>query len=132
MHKFLYSRSKPVRQKNNQIDAIETIQKISVGELVKQHREVFKNVQLLWTIPRIGKGSATAILAQIPDTKAFRDARQLTACAGVILRNITSGSSVCGKPRVSKAGSQALNKVLSVIIIAVFNHNPIIMNFCKG
>ncbi len=67
---------------------IETI-KNSVRELLNQHKELLENFQLLLTISGIGEESAIAILAEVPDIKAFRDARQLAAYAGVIPRNIT-------------------------------------------
>lgn len=57
---------------------IETI-KNSIRELLKQHKELLENFQLLLTISGIGEESAIAILAEVSDIKAFRDARQLAA-----------------------------------------------------
>ncbi|KAF5269446.1 hypothetical protein FQR65_LT19919 [Abscondita terminalis] len=110
--------------------SIETI-KNSIRELLKQHKELLENFQLLLTIPGIGEESAIAILAKIPDTKAFINARQLAAYAGTIPRNITSGSSVYAKPRLSKSGSRTLRKAMYFPAIVAKNHNPIIMTFCK-
>lgn len=45
--------------------SIETI-KNSIRELLKQHKELLENFQLLLTIPGIGEESAIAILAEIP------------------------------------------------------------------
>ncbi len=50
--------------------SIETI-KNSICELVKQHKELLEDFQLLLTIPGIGEESAVAILAEIPDIKAL-------------------------------------------------------------
>lgn len=116
--------------------AMNTKQKIeriknSVRELLNQHKELLENFQVLLTIPGIGEESATAILAEVPNIEAFRDARQLAAYAGVIPRNMTSGSSVYGKPRLSKSGSQGLRKALFFPAIVAKNHNPIIMSFCQ-
>jgi transposase len=109
---------------------IETI-KNSIHELLKQHKELLENFQLLLTIPGIGEESATAILAEVPDIRAFRNARQLAAYAGTIPRNITSGSSVYAKPRLSKVGSRTLCKALFFPAIVAKNHNPIVMSFCQ-
>jgi transposase len=109
---------------------IETI-KNSIHELLKQHRELLENFQLLLTIPGIGEESAIAILAEVPDIRAFRNARQLAAYAGAIPRNITSGSSVYAKPRLSKVGSRTLCKALFFPAIVAKNHNPIVMSFCQ-
>lgn len=46
-------------------------------------------------------------------------------------RNITSGSSVYAKPRLSKAGSLTLRKALYFPAIVAKNHNSIIMTFCQ-
>jgi transposase len=50
---------------------IETI-KNSIRELLKQHKELLENFQLLLTISGIGEESAIAILAEVPDIKAFQ------------------------------------------------------------
>jgi transposase len=109
---------------------IETI-KNSIHKLLKQHKELLQNFQLLLTIPGIGEESAIAILAEVPDIRAFRNARQLAAYAGAISRNITSGSSVYAKPRLSKVGSRTLCKALFFPAIVAKNHNPIVMSFCQ-
>ena len=110
--------------------SIETI-KNSTCELLKQHKELLEDFQLLLTIPGIGEESAIAILAEIPDIKAFINARQLAAYAGTIPKNITSGSSVYAKPRLSKSGSRTLRKALYFPAIVSKNHNPIIKTYCE-
>lgn len=110
--------------------SIETI-KNSIRELLKQHKELLEDFQLLLTIPGIGEESAIAILAEIPDIKAFINARQLAAYAGTIPQNITSGTSVHAKPRLSKSGSRTLCKAMYFPAIVAKNHNPIIMTFCE-
>ncbi len=110
--------------------SIETI-KNSIHELLKQHKELLEDFQLLLTVPGIGKESAVAILAEISDIKVFINARQLASYAGTIPRNITSGSSVYAKPRLSKSGSRTLRKAMYFPAIVSKKHNPIIMTFCK-
>ncbi|MBD0392195.1 IS110 family transposase [Wolbachia endosymbiont of Pentalonia nigronervosa] len=110
--------------------SIETI-KNSIRELLKQHKELWEDFQLLLTIPGIGENSAIAILAEVPDIKAFINARQLAAYAGTIPQNITSGSSVYAKPRLSKSGSRTLCKAIYFPAIVAKNHNPIVIAFCE-
>ncbi len=105
--------------------------KNSLRELLNKHKELLENFQLLLTIPGIGEESAVAILAEVPNIKAFKDARQLAAYAGAIPRNITSGTSVHAKPRLSKSGSRTLCKAMYFPAIVAKNHNPTIMTFCK-
>ncbi|WP_156518117.1 transposase, partial [Wolbachia endosymbiont of Nomada leucophthalma] len=51
--------------------------------------------------------------------------------AGTIPRNITSGSSVYAKPRLSKSGSRTLRKAIHFPAIVAKNHNPIIVIYCE-
>lgn len=51
--------------------------------------------------------------------------------AGAIPQNISSGSFVYAKPRLSKSGLQTLRKAMYFPAIIAKNHNPIIMTFCK-
>ncbi len=92
---------------------------------------MLEDSQLLLTISGIGEESAIAILAEIPDIKAFINARQLAAYAETIPQNKTSGSSVHAKPRLSKSGSRALCKAMYFPAIVAKNYNPIVMAFCE-
>lgn len=70
-----------------------------------------KQEKLLRTIPGIGPVIACAILAQFGDlTKWTRG--EATAAAGLYPRTCESGSSVRGKPRMSKGGGGLLRKKL--------------------
>lgn len=55
----------------------------------------------------------------------------MAAYAGIIPQNVTSGSSVHAKPRLSKIGSRTLCKAIYFPAIVAKNHNPIIMTFCQ-
>jgi len=60
---------------------------------------------LLTSIPSIAETTATVILAEIRDLDTFDSADQLAAFAGLTPQEFSSGSSVHGKPRLSKIES---------------------------
>ena len=96
---------------------------------IKNHPDLEKKVTLLQTIPGIGKPTARILLAEIPDIRNFKDARQLAAFAGLTPCQRQSGSSVNGKSRLSKIGSARLRKALYFPAIVARKHNPIIGHF---
>lgn len=67
---------------------------------------------LLDSIPGVGERTIAAILAFGADPDHFANARQCAAFAGLNPRLHQSGSSVNGKPRMSKVGHALLRKAL--------------------
>lgn len=67
---------------------------------------------LLDSIPGVGERTIAAILAFGADPDHFANARQCVAFAGLNPRLYQSGSSVNGKPRMSKVGHALLRKAL--------------------
>ena len=86
----------------------------------------------LQTIPGIGKATAITLLAEIPDITIFKNARQLAAYAGLTPSQKFSGSSVKGKPRLSKIGARRLRKAMFFPALVAKRHNPVIKDFCKN
>ena len=83
----------------------------------------------LQTIPGIGRITAIAMLAEVPDFSSFNDARQLAAYAGLTPKQRTSGSSLRGKARLSKIGSANLRKALYFPAISAKTHNSLLKVF---
>jgi transposase len=72
-----------------------------------------KNKQeLLDSIPGVGEGTIALLLAFGLHSRGFANARQAAAFAGLDPRQQESGSSVKGKPRLSKVGHAFLRKAL--------------------
>jgi transposase len=103
----------------------------SIDQLLKSQASLNEDYQNLQTIPGIGKTTAIAILAEIPDFSVLENARQLAAYAGLTPCHRTSGTSVKGKSRLSKMGSSALRKALYFPAIVAKNHNPILQSFAQ-
>jgi transposase len=95
-----------------------------------QHPHLKAQRDLIVSIPGIAAATAAAILAEIRDLSAFESADQLAAFAGLTPSEFCSGSSVHGKPRLSKIGNRGL-KVLYMPALVARRYNPLIRTFCE-
>lgn len=114
-----------VKQLEKEIAKIESVIEI----LLTANPELKIDSENLQTIPGIGKTTAVAILAEVPNLSSFCTARQLAAYAGLTPSHRTSGSSIKGKARLSKMGSSTLRKALYFAAIVAKNHNPLFKSF---
>jgi transposase len=80
-----------------------------IGEHLDAHPGLREQRDLLVTIPGIGQASGATLLAEMPDIRTYRSARQAAAFAGLAPRRRESGSSVRGRARLSKIGSPRLH-----------------------
>ena len=78
----------------------------------------------LQTIPGVGPRVALALLLAGPGLRAFAGWRQAVAYAGLCPRHYESGSSVRGKPRLSKLGDGRLRKLLYLGAWSASRANP--------
>jgi len=112
------------RQRLLQLDR--AIQRVE-GEmkaLVRRHPALAHDVALLSSIYGVAFLTAALILAELGDLRRFRQARQLTAFAGLNPRVIESGTSVHKRPRMGKQGNARVRKSLYLAAMAaVRGHN---------
>jgi transposase len=103
-------------------------------QLIHDHFDRYPDLKaqrdLLISIPGIAAATATVILAEIRDVATFDSADQLAAFAGLTPHEFSSGSSVHGKPRLSKIGNARLRKALYMPAIVARRYNPLIQVFC--
>jgi transposase len=81
-------------------------------ELVAEHDELKRDVELLSSINGIAFLSACMIIAELGDLRRFGRARQLTAFAGMSPRYFQSGTSINGKAHLCKSGSPRVRQGL--------------------
>lgn len=79
--------------------------------------------ELLQTIPAVGRVSADHLLSLLKG-RSFNSARQAAALSGLVPVEYTSGSSIRGKPRLSKQGNSKLRAVLYMASVSALRHNP--------
>lgn len=100
------------------LDAQELEIKAELAATVKQHREIKKKVDLMTSLPGVGLLTAITILAETNDFNLIRNKRQLTSYAGLDIREKQSGTSVKGKPKISKKGNRYLRKAMHLPALA--------------
>ena len=86
---------------------------------------------LLTSIPGIGELTANTLLAENAPGIGCKNARQLAAYAGLVPKLRQSGSSVRGKPRLSKQGNARLRKALYWPAIVAMRYNPPLRAFAQ-
>lgn len=91
--------------------------------LVKQDKEVNQSVETICSIPGVGDLTAVTVLAETNGFELIRNKRQLTSYAGLDVREKQSGTSVKGKPRISKKGNRHLRKAMHLPALAAIRHD---------
>jgi transposase len=109
---------------------IETVRR-QIDDHIERHPHLRQQRDLLTSIPGIGDITASKLLAEIRDIRAFDSAAQLAAFAGLTPRQHTSGSSVRGHTRLSKRGSARLRSALYWPAVVAQHHNPILRLFAQ-
>lgn len=84
----------------------------SINDHIEHHPDLKQQRELLDSIPGIGERTSAIILAFYADTSRFTNSRQAAAFAGLDPRQYESGSSIKGKPRLSKIGHSFLRKAM--------------------
>ena len=96
---------------------------------VRSHSKLQQQSDLLESIPGIGATTALNVLAEIPDLAHWPSARQAAAYAGLTPRHRESGSSVRGRPHLSKLGNPRLRRALYLPAVSAMRFNPILRAF---
>jgi transposase len=84
---------------------------------------------LLKSIPGIGEATISAILAELHMFEGCDKVEKVVAFIGLAPRQFISGSSIKGKPRLSKVGHARLRKALYMPALVSIQCNPIIQTF---
>jgi transposase len=109
-----------------------------IGHLEQQIREIEQQIkkdvdddptlhdqcELLQSIPGFGTRTATMFLAHFGGVLRFDKARQAVAFAGLDTRLQQSGTSVNGKPRMSKAGHSQIRRALYMPAVTAMSRTP--------
>jgi len=102
-----------------------------IDEHIDHHPGLKKDAELLESIPGIGPLTAAILMAEIKDINRFDNASELASYAGLSPQKRRSGTSVRGRPKLSKIGNAALRKALYFPSMSARQHNPIIRTFCE-
>ena len=91
-------------------------------ELVKQDGQVNESIEVICSIPGVGRLTAATVLAETNGFELIRNKRQLTSYAGLDVKEKQSGTSIKGKPRISKKGNRHLRKAMHLPALTAIRH----------
>jgi len=97
--------------------------KAEIAALIKSDATVNDKIQLICSAPGIGLLTAATILAETNGFELIRNKRQLSSYAGLDVKEKQSGTSVKGKPRISKKGNKHLRKTMHLPALAAIRHD---------
>lgn len=107
---------------------IKTVEAL-IQDHIDQHPDLKEQAELLDSIPGIGKTTISRLLTFIGDVQRFDHAKALAAFVGLNPTVHQSGSSIRGKPHISKKGNAALRSALYMPAIVARRYNPVIKAF---
>jgi transposase len=108
------------------IKVVDTQLKKGLAELtaaIKKDEQINQSVKLITTIPGIGLLTAAVIMAETNGFELIKSKKQLTSYAGLDVKEKQSGTSVKGKPRISKRGNRYLRKAMYMPALAAIRHS---------
>jgi transposase len=93
---------------NNQEKEIRT----DIAEIVKQDEELTQKIDNVATIPGVGRLTVVITIAETNGFELIKSKKQLTGYSGLGVKEKQSGTSVKGKPKISKKGNRHLRKAM--------------------
>jgi len=99
---------------------------------INHHPGLRRQRELLDSIPGVGEATAAVLLAEVPDIKQYKSAREVAAFAGLVPRERQSGSSIRGRVRLSKIGNARLRKALYFPAITALRCSPFFQSWAEG
>ncbi len=96
--------------------------KIEITFLIKQEKGVSKSIEVICSIPGVGLLTAVTVLAETNGFELIRNKRQLTSYAGLDIKEKQSGTSVKGKPQISKRGNRHVRKAMHLPALTAIRH----------
>lgn len=86
-------------------------------------QEIKNKIEKITTIPGVGVLTATIILAETNGFELIKNKKQLTSYAGLDVKEKQSGTSVKGKPKISKKGNRSIRKAMHLPALTAIRHD---------
>ncbi len=100
-----------------------------IEEHIEEHPKLSRPCSLLETIPGIGRQTAAIVRAELGSHERFESARQAAAYAGLVPHHHESGTSVRGRPRMSKVGNGRLRRAMYFPAMTALRFNAAVKAF---
>jgi len=94
-----------------------------IKDLIETDEEVKKIVLLICSITGIGMLTAATVLGETNGFELIRNKRQLTSYAGLDVKEKQSGTSIKGKPCISKKGNKHLRKAVHLPSLSAIRYD---------
>jgi transposase len=94
-----------------------------IAALIKQDQKIKKAIEIMCSVPGVGILTAATILSETNGFELIRNKKQLTSYAGLDIKEKQSGTSVKGKPRISKKGNKYLRKTMHMPALTAIRHD---------
>lgn len=94
-----------------------------IKALIKSDQEVREAAELLCSIPGVGILTAATVLGETNGFDLIRNKKQLVSYVGLDIIEKQSGTSIKGKPRISKKGNKYLRKSLHLPALSAIRHD---------
>ena len=104
---------------DKQVNEVQT----EIKDIIKPDPEVSQTVALLCSISGVGLLTAATVLGETNGFDLIRNKRQLASYAGLDVMEKQSGTSVKGKPRISKKGNKYLRKAMHLPALSAIRHD---------
>jgi transposase len=96
---------------------------------IDNHPDLKRHVDLLVTVPGVGRLTAGKFIAFVGDVKRFPGPKSLAAFIGVTPKQRTSGTSVRGRTMMCRMGNRAMRAALYLPSISAGKWNPLLNAF---
>ncbi len=97
--------------------------KSDLSEIINSDRILKSEITNICSITGIGELTATIVLAETNGFELIRNKKQLTSYAGLDVKEKQSGTSIKGKPRISKKGNRHLRKAMYLPSLSAVKHD---------
>lgn len=97
--------------------------KRDIDLMIIQDEAISKEIETICTIPGVGKLTAVTVLAETNGFELIKNKKQLVSYAGLDVKEKQSGTSVKGKPSISKKGNRNLRKAMHLPALSAIKHD---------
>lgn len=97
-----------------------------IDQLIKLDAEIRNKVELITSIPGVGKQTAIQLILHTRGFERFENAKQVACYCGVAPFEHQSGTSYRGRTRVSHKANKRLKRALHMAALAAIMHNRVI------
>lgn len=116
---------KRMKQRIKLLNGQEKEIKKEISEIINLDSNLKKDVANICTIPGVGILTVAIVLGETNGFELIQNSKQLSSYAGLDVKEKQSGTSVKGKPRISKQGNKNLRKAMYLPALSAVKWNEI-------